>query len=150
MVVRKIKKYVYAQRDYYDLKKIFPDASYTSISDRGNFIVRTAIAPDSLGSIYDIEFQGGVDYKSTVYLYKPFSYKDNLNEFPHYYRFDESKQALELCLYFPGEYNSKMQYKNTIVPWAMEWLYFFEHFMITGTWFGKEIQHNNGETHDSI
>jgi hypothetical protein len=53
----------------------------------------------------------------------------------------------ELCLYDPGvqagqsEWNETMLIADTIIPWASEWLYFYELWHATGVWHGREVRH---------
>jgi hypothetical protein len=42
----------------------------------------------------------------------------------------------ELCLYYPGEWNGRMLIGDTIIPWASEWLFFYELWLATGEWHG--------------
>ena len=44
----------------------------------------------------------------------------------------------EPCLYTKerGDWNSRMFIGQTIVPWLMEWLVFYELWLATGTWYG--------------
>ncbi len=61
------------------------------------------------------------------------------DEAPHRYR-DRS-----LCLYYPrhGEWHPGMFLAQTIVPWAAEWLFFYEVWLEDpeGRWFGPEAPH---------
>jgi len=42
-----------------------------------------------------------------------------------------------LCLYLGQEFDSRYhEYATTIIPWISEWLFFFEHWLITGEWLG--------------
>ena len=43
-----------------------------------------------------------------------------------------------LCLYKPKyrEWRSELLIHETIVPWAVEWLYWFEDWLMTGEWAG--------------
>ncbi len=58
---------------------------------------------------------------------------------PHRYR-DRS-----LCLYYPrhGEWHPGMFLAETIVPWAAQWLFFYEVWLEDpeGRWFGPEAPH---------
>ena len=45
-------------------------------------------------------------------------------------------EYINLCLYYPGEWNSTMNISDTIIPWISEWLYYFEFWSITGKWCG--------------
>jgi hypothetical protein len=58
---------------------------------------------------------------------------------PHVY--STSKQ--HLCLYYRKgrEWNSQMLLTKTIVPWASEWLQFYELWLPKGVWYGGGIKH---------
>ncbi len=55
-----------------------------------------------------------------------------------------------LCLYWPNgeEFDVGMLLARTIVPWAVEWLFFYEMWLATGTWMGGGIRMKKGETPD--
>jgi len=41
-----------------------------------------------------------------------------------------------LCLHDEGEWHSKMLLSQTILPWASEWLFYYELWLASDTWFG--------------
>jgi hypothetical protein len=49
---------------------------------------------------------------------------------PHVYR-DGT-----LCLYREGEWSSSMLIADSVVPWASEWLFFYEIWLPSGEWHG--------------
>lgn len=59
---------------------------------------------------------------------------------PHVY----STPRQKLCLFFPDgkEWNRSFLISDTIIPWASEWLYYYELWLITGKWLGGGIEHN--------
>lgn len=60
---------------------------------------------------------------------------------PHVY----SQKEQRLCLYSPfgnPEWNPSMCIARTIVPWASEWLFYYELWLATGKWFGGGIHLN--------
>lgn len=57
-------------------------------------------------------------------------------EFPHRYKKDEKNQMVRICLYRYAEFSSKKFLAKTIIPWAVEWLYFYEIWLTTGEWCG--------------
>lgn len=65
---------------------------------------------------------------------KPLALAKGATKLPHTY--DSKKQ--HLCLFNPhcGEWNSTMLIANTIVHWAIEWLYYYENWVYTGKWLG--------------
>ena len=56
---------------------------------------------------------------------------------PHVYPSDR------LCLYFPNakhmEWTPAMWLSETILPWSALWLEFYEHWALTGQWFGGGV-----------
>lgn len=56
---------------------------------------------------------------------------------PHVFQQDPPR----LCLYLPrnGEWSSSMRIAETIVPWSILWLYFFEDWLATDQWSGGGV-----------
>jgi len=57
-------------------------------------------------------------------------------DFPHNYKIDVEKKMVQICLYRRQEFNVCKYLSQTIVPWAIEWLYFYELWLVTGEWHG--------------
>lgn len=73
---------------------------------------------------------------------------DSLN-FPHYYEKNEDDEMVRICLYRYDEFSVDKLISNTIIPWTVEWLYFYEIWLATGEWCGGG-QHPNGDKNISI
>ncbi|WP_211337231.1 hypothetical protein [Lentzea atacamensis] len=56
--------------------------------------------------------------------------RDGAESLPHTYPGDK------LCLHLPGQWRPTMLLANTIVPWASEWLLYYEIWLVTGAWHG--------------
>ncbi len=56
--------------------------------------------------------------------------------FPHKYNIDVENKMVRICLYRYSEFNSSKLLSNTIIPWTIEWLYFYELWLATGEWLG--------------
>lgn len=56
--------------------------------------------------------------------------------FPHKYDIDAESKMVRICLYRYSEFNSSKLLANTIIPWTVEWLYFYELWLATGEWLG--------------
>jgi hypothetical protein len=58
------------------------------------------------------------------------------NDLPHVYR-----NPTRLCLFLPGtgEWQPWMRVDQTIVPWSLLWLWYFEEWLATGEWKGGGI-----------
>ena len=56
--------------------------------------------------------------------------------------FDTKKQ--QICLHYGPfrEWDSTMFLALKIVPWAAEWLLFYELWVITGEWLGEGVEHS--------
>ena len=51
-------------------------------------------------------------------------------ELPHTFPGDK------LCLHLPGEWSPKMYISHTTIPWTSEWLFYYEIWLISGSWDG--------------
>ena len=71
---------------------------------------------------------------------KKLKFYRNKKQLPHVY--STSKQRL--CLFFPNgkEWNRSHLISETIIPWASEWLYYYELWLITGEWLGGGTEHS--------
>jgi len=74
-----------------------------------------------------------------IYVLEPKELKlpEGKNKLEHVY--DHKNQ--KLCLYYPKakEWNDTKTIASTIMPWAMEWLYHYEMWLITSEWTGGGI-----------
>lgn len=55
-------------------------------------------------------------------------------DFPHHYK--KTEHGVLICLNYPAEFNYSMKLIDTIIPWTVEWLYFYEIWLCTGEWLG--------------
>ncbi|WP_454766118.1 hypothetical protein [Cupriavidus campinensis] len=55
---------------------------------------------------------------------------------PHTYLHDGL--GTKLCLWWPKarEWSNRMKLSETYIPWAVEWLGYFEHWLASGEWNG--------------
>ncbi len=69
----------------------------------------------------------------------------NREDFPHRFvsyrgkQGNNDKYAVRICLHLRGEFTGAMFLADTIVPWAVEWLYFYEIWLATGKWCGGGV-----------
>lgn len=62
---------------------------------------------------------------------------DNKNDIPHIYGIKKicGKEYINLCTFYPKEdWNNSMLIANTVFLWAVEWLYFYEIWCVSGNW----------------
>jgi hypothetical protein len=120
------------------LKRYFPSGEFakrTSVS----FEWEVSFQPTPLSKQYRIKLTYKVNDIPKVYVIEPeklelFPEKDKL---PHVY----STAKQKLCLYFPKahEWKPGMMVAKTIVPWASEWLQYYELWLATGNWLGGGV-----------
>ena len=57
---------------------------------------------------------------------------------PHHYSINVDNNMIELCLFRPKfkEWMKNYPLSHTIIPWAIEWTYYYEIWKITGEWNG--------------
>lgn len=76
------------------------------------------------------------DIRPRIYILDLLEKVDGNLELPHVW--NDKKQ--EICLYYPI-YKEWTHYKkiSIFVPWVSEWLYYYELWLVTGTWYGGGI-----------
>ena len=81
-----------------------------------------------------------------VYLQRPKLVRANDDQdFNHVYKDGQ------LCLYDPreNEWTQEMGIARSIVPWTIQWLVFYEVWLLTGKWCGVEAAHSEDKDADS-
>lgn len=58
------------------------------------------------------------------------------DNFPHKFEINRKNKMVRICLYRYSEFNSSKLIADTIIPWTIEWLYFYELWLATGEWLG--------------
>jgi hypothetical protein len=89
------------------------------------------VRPTRLSDTYTVEIcWDGRRSRPTVRVLKPTLKVLPGQQLPH--TFGDGS----LCLHFDGEWSSEMLISDTIIPWASEWLYYYELWLATGEWTG--------------
>lgn len=88
-----------------------------------------------------MSFECKYGYRPKAYLKNQGLLKSEDDRPPHLYEcqyYGEGREKLQLCLYMPGtnEWNDEMLIADTFIPWATEWLYYYEIWRMTGKWLG--------------
>lgn len=123
-----------ANRQLMAIEKEFPDVRVLS-KRRDNFELEIDLQPSFFSETYTIK----IIYKSNAFVKvyvvdKVLKIAHNRKKLPHVYNSEEQ----QLCLYSPSkkEWRSTQYIINTIIPWASEWLYYYELWLIDGNWYG--------------
>lgn len=122
-----------------ELKHTYPESKGSIEKNRLHWSCE--LQPTPLSQTYKIKittkprFAGNYTPEIYVLSPKPLKMAEGKTSLPHV--FDHKKQ--QICLYDNrcGEWNCSMSIAETIVPWAAEWLYFYEIWVMTGEWYGE-------------
>ncbi len=109
-----------------------------------SFEWETEIQPTPLSQVYKIKISYRYGEVPKVYVTEPYPLDKYPGKevLPHVYSTSEQR----ICLYYPGigEWTKKMLIARTIVPWAAEWLQFYELWLANGEWLGEGLHSQNG------
>lgn len=126
--------------------------TYTTLSSnisKNVMICSLKVKPTEYSKEYVITIQ--YDAKTPkVFLYNQGILKNSDEIIPHIYKknfVDVNHENVQICLYYPKykEWDKSMYIASTIIPWAIEWLYYYELWRITGKWLGKDITHEKSD-----
>lgn len=127
----------------YNLKNKYECVNY-EISTRGLIWIQK-VRPSNLSREYTITVKYTRNIPE-VYLYSQGIIKEKDKKIPHCYKqeyINKNNELVKICLYYPKyhEWTPNMLLSETIIPWAIEWLYFYENWRITDKWLGGGIEH---------
>ncbi|MDR6763608.1 hypothetical protein J2Y38_003829 [Flavobacterium sp. 2755] len=116
------------------LKASFPDLLIEELS-KTKFIVLLKLRPDVFSKTYDVKIVYEIGKVVSVFVVnQKLKVVENRKKLPHVYDNDLQK----ICLYSKdgGNWTAEKSIVSTIVPWASEWLYYYEMWLIDGIWHG--------------
>lgn len=112
---------------------------------KGKLVWKQLVSPSKLSKKYEITVvYDGIVPK--VYLYNQGIMKKKNDDIPHCYEWhynNSNDEYVRICLYYPqnSEWSKDMLLSETIIPWAIEWLYYYEIWRINGKWLGGGVEH---------
>ena len=117
------------------LKSKYPESTGRIVN--GKIIWNYIVKPTPKSNEYKIRITYGNGSYPIVEIVEP---RNLLREkegadFIHMYRDSKAGHQM-LCLYANGEWTPQKFISATIVPWAVEWCYFYEVWLDTGKWLG--------------
>ncbi len=118
------------------LKRYFPSGRVVS-ETTDSLTWEIQLQPTELSRVYTIKLMYKVGEFPRVFVTDPFP----LDRYPgkdflvHVY----STCKQELCLFMrgAGEWSRQRMIAKTVIPWAAEWLQFYELWLATGEWYGE-------------
>lgn len=109
------------------------------IFDNNSFVWSAFVKPTALSDEYHLIIKYSLNNFPDVWVEGENLEKLDAIDFPHKYEIDKEMNMVRICLYFPGQWNKSKYISTTIVPWAIEWLYFYEVWLATGKWSGGGV-----------
>lgn len=126
------KKEILLQR--ISITKKFPETKCNVQVDR--IIFELKFQPSPVSPFYKIL----INYPlyETIEVWACISNYDEIKDknIPHIYSKNPIKKRLRLCLYYGDEFKRGMSIVETLIPWTVEWLYYYELWLATGKWLG--------------
>lgn len=115
------------------LKRAFPESNATV--RRNRLYWSGVLQPTGLSDTYSVKLTYSLEMSPKTFVTSPEICDREFQIVPHRYS-DGS-----LCLFLPknGEWNQGMYVAETIIPWACEWLFHYELWLVTGEWHGGGI-----------
>ncbi len=122
-----------------ELKRYFPSSKVNV--KRNKLVWICDVNPTPLSQHYTLKLEYAVGSKPCVVVIQPKLATRPNERLPHVFR------GNVLCLYRSryNEWNSQMFLWNTIVPWAILWLLYYEIWLHTGIWSGSKAEHPGAE-----
>ena len=125
-------------------------AAYSESSAKisGGYLVWSGkVRPAPLSQMYNLQVEYDGKRNPKTYVVGDELRKLDDPDLPHKYSVDIKDKRIELCLFMPGEneWHSSKLISLTIIPWAIEWLYFYEIWLATGEWCGGGFHHDMQE-----
>lgn len=112
---------------------------------KGRLIWEGRFQPTPCGSTYLVRIEYRPPSHPKVYLISPELVRSrDGQDFNHVYKDGQ------LCLYDTreSEWTHEMGLARSIVPWTIQWLYFYDVWLKTGIWCGDEAPHSSDKDAD--
>lgn len=97
---------------------------------RGRLSWRWTLQPSDVSRTYDVVLLAREGVEASVFVETPELEPNDGGLLPHVY--DNGS----LCLNRQGEWQPRMLFTDTFIPWAVQWLFFYEIWKATGLWHG--------------
>ena len=128
----RLKKYsVYEQRAY--IRNLWPSLVCTIA--RGRLVCRGPLKPFPMAAVYTVRIEYLEPKKPITWIEDP-----PLQKTSHSARLEHIYKDDSACTFYPRtDWNAGRLLAYTVIPWLLEWLLFYEIWLVTGTWEGGGI-----------
>jgi hypothetical protein len=97
---------------------------------RGRLICDWELQPGPALATYQMHLEAEPAHAPRVFVLRPDLIPNAAGELPHVYDYGG------LCLNLNDEWHPRMLFTDTFVPWAAQWLIFYEIWRVTEVWEG--------------
>lgn len=111
----------------------FPEAKINKLN-WGQYEVILSLRPKMISPSYDIKISFSNKIAKVFVINQTLEVSENRKKLPHVYSHEE--QQLCLCSISKKEWTPSKLIVKTLIPWAVEWLYYYEFWLIDGNWLG--------------
>lgn len=131
-----------------DLELMYPESKANIINGVLTWV--GVVKPGPFSKEYKVKIEYRIGKNPLIWLVNE-KLDETYMKIPHKYNVDFNKGNVQLCLYKPGnnEWLKNYSIAKTIVPWAIEWLYYYEIWQITGEWQGGGDHPTSKACHNS-
>ena len=105
-------------------------------SSQNHLVWKGIIQPTPLSLPYSVEVNYRLGERPVVFVSGSNLKRLNSPSFPHHFKIFSNENKVEICLYRHSDFTKKDFLSATIIPWAIEWLYYYEIWLATGEWCG--------------
>jgi hypothetical protein len=130
------------------IKRGFPNLIIEK-KGRKFFSVVIRLKPSLISCYYDVRITFSRNKRLSVFVINnTLEVAKNRTKLPHVFSHKDQK----LCLYQfdDNKWTPEQSIASTIIPWASEWLYYYEFWLIDGEWYGGGHDEYSKENKEAI
>lgn len=118
------------------LLQLFPDSKCLIYGKRGFLEWNGKVKPSPISREYKLKILYKYGTRPKVILYGDIIKGIEKADFPHHFKIDRDHNSVELCLHLNNQFDGTQYIARTIVPWTVEWLFYYELWLGIGEWCG--------------
>ena len=124
------------------LRNKFPDCRPLFV--RGRLVCDWEMQPDPASDRYRIHLEAEAESEARIFVMDPQLIPNEAGELPHVYDYGG------LCLNLRDEWHPRMLFTDTFVPWAAQWLIFYEIWRATEVWEGDGPEFRDAQSQQAL
>ncbi|WP_370053432.1 hypothetical protein [Leifsonia sp. EB41] len=124
------------------LRSAFP--STKPVLRNGRLIWEHVLQPAAASDTYGVRLEARPCMQAEIFVTSPALRPDTQGRLPHVYKNGS------LCLNRAKDWRADQLFINTTIPWAIEWLFFYELWLVDRIWRGDGLDENDLEGQQGI